>query len=81
MIMKIKKNIVGYKRKIKYYFPKTRKIMNILNLRLYINRLCCCFYRNGVDTEEEIYRVTYYGKGRMPVSFLLLFTYLAESTP
>ncbi|XP_058757207.1 cytochrome c6, chloroplastic-like [Vicia villosa] len=22
--------------------------------------------RNGVDTEEEIYRVTYYGKGRMP---------------
>ncbi|KAL6351158.1 hypothetical protein AAG906_031744 [Vitis piasezkii] len=21
---------------------------------------------NGVDTEEEIYRVTYYGKGRMP---------------
>ncbi|XP_042020813.1 cytochrome c6, chloroplastic-like isoform X3 [Salvia splendens] len=23
--------------------------------------------RNGVDTEEEIYRVTYYGKGRMPV--------------
>lgn len=25
------------------------------------------FYRNGVDTEEEIYRVTYFGKGRMPV--------------
>jgi hypothetical protein len=24
------------------------------------------FYRNGVDTEEEIYRVTYFGKGRMP---------------
>ncbi|KAK7251979.1 hypothetical protein RIF29_35624 [Crotalaria pallida] len=23
-------------------------------------------HRNGVDTEEEIYRVTYYGKGRMP---------------
>ncbi|GJT04233.1 cytochrome c6, chloroplastic [Tanacetum coccineum] len=22
--------------------------------------------RNGVDTEEEIYRITYYGKGRMP---------------
>ncbi|XP_017431521.1 cytochrome c6, chloroplastic isoform X2 [Vigna angularis] len=22
--------------------------------------------RNGVDTEEAIYRVTYYGKGRMP---------------
>ncbi|KAJ9707918.1 hypothetical protein PVL29_000136 [Vitis rotundifolia] len=22
--------------------------------------------RNGVDTEEEIYRMTYYGKGRMP---------------
>ncbi|XP_010494566.1 PREDICTED: cytochrome c6, chloroplastic-like [Camelina sativa] len=22
--------------------------------------------RNGVDTEEEIFRVTYYGKGRMP---------------
>ncbi|PIN14623.1 hypothetical protein CDL12_12755 [Handroanthus impetiginosus] len=22
--------------------------------------------RNGVDTEEEIYRVTYFGKGRMP---------------
>ncbi|XP_009611368.1 cytochrome c6, chloroplastic isoform X1 [Nicotiana tomentosiformis] len=22
--------------------------------------------RNGVDTEEEIYRLTYYGKGRMP---------------
>lgn len=22
--------------------------------------------RNGVDAEEEIYRVTYYGKGRMP---------------
>ncbi|XP_071735494.1 cytochrome c6, chloroplastic [Rutidosis leptorrhynchoides] len=22
--------------------------------------------RNGVDTNEEIYRVTYYGKGRMP---------------
>ncbi|XP_057812152.1 cytochrome c6, chloroplastic isoform X4 [Salvia miltiorrhiza] len=22
--------------------------------------------RNGVDTEEEIYRVTYHGKGRMP---------------
>uniref|UniRef100_A0A5B6ZXA0 Cytochrome c-553 n=1 Tax=Davidia involucrata TaxID=16924 RepID=A0A5B6ZXA0_DAVIN len=22
--------------------------------------------RNGIDTEEEIYRVTYYGKGRMP---------------
>ncbi|CAI8617432.1 unnamed protein product [Vicia faba] len=22
--------------------------------------------RNGVDTQEEIYRVTYYGKGRMP---------------
>ncbi|KAH7838059.1 hypothetical protein Vadar_021573 [Vaccinium darrowii] len=22
--------------------------------------------RNGVDTKEEIYRVTYYGKGRMP---------------
>ncbi|KAL8513080.1 hypothetical protein ACS0TY_019312 [Phlomoides rotata] len=22
--------------------------------------------RNGVDTEEEIYQVTYYGKGRMP---------------
>ncbi|KAH7545657.1 hypothetical protein FEM48_Zijuj01G0116700 [Ziziphus jujuba var. spinosa] len=23
-------------------------------------------YRNGVDTEEEIYRITYFGKGRMP---------------
>ncbi|KAB5525316.1 hypothetical protein DKX38_023065 [Salix brachista] len=22
--------------------------------------------RNGVDTEEEIYRITYFGKGRMP---------------
>ncbi|KAK4440336.1 Cytochrome c6, chloroplastic [Sesamum alatum] len=22
--------------------------------------------RNGVETEEEIYRITYYGKGRMP---------------
>ncbi|KAF5769558.1 putative cytochrome c-like domain-containing protein [Helianthus annuus] len=22
--------------------------------------------RNGIDTEEEIYRITYYGKGRMP---------------
>ncbi|KAM7524683.1 hypothetical protein LguiA_014585 [Lonicera macranthoides] len=22
--------------------------------------------RNGVDTEDEIYRITYYGKGRMP---------------
>lgn len=22
--------------------------------------------RNGVEAEEEIYRVTYYGKGRMP---------------
>ncbi|GAV64368.1 Cytochrome_CBB3 domain-containing protein [Cephalotus follicularis] len=22
--------------------------------------------RNGIDTEEEIYRVTYFGKGRMP---------------
>ncbi|XP_009773130.1 cytochrome c6, chloroplastic [Nicotiana sylvestris] len=22
--------------------------------------------RNGADTEEEIYRITYYGKGRMP---------------
>ncbi|CAN4080352.1 unnamed protein product [Withania somnifera] len=22
--------------------------------------------RNGVDMEEEIYRITYYGKGRMP---------------
>ena len=29
------------------------------------------FYRNGVDTEEEIYRVTYYGKGRMPVRYLM----------
>lgn len=28
------------------------------------------FCRNGIDTEEEIYRVTYYGKGRMPVRFL-----------
>ncbi|CAA3025221.1 cytochrome c6, chloroplastic [Olea europaea subsp. europaea] len=28
--------------------------------------------RNGVDKEEEIYQVTYYGKGRMPVSFLCL---------
>lgn len=27
-------------------------------------------YRNGIDTEEEIYRITYFGKGRMPVSFL-----------
>ncbi|XP_052303363.1 cytochrome c6, chloroplastic isoform X3 [Populus trichocarpa] len=23
--------------------------------------------RNGVDTEEEIYRITYFGKGRMPI--------------
>jgi len=29
--------------------------------------------RNGVDTEEAIYRVTYYGKGRMPVSILCRF--------
>lgn len=27
-------------------------------------------YRNGVDTEEEIYNITYYGKGRMPVSLV-----------
>jgi len=27
--------------------------------------------RNGVDTEEAIYRVTYYGKRRMPVSYLV----------
>lgn len=30
--------------------------------RMYIS------HRNGVDSEEEIYRITYYGKGRMPVS-------------
>lgn len=24
--------------------------------------------RNGVDTEEGIYGITYYGKGRMPAS-------------
>lgn len=24
-------------------------------------------YRNGVDAEDEIYRITYYGNGRMPV--------------
>lgn len=24
--------------------------------------------RNGIATEEEIYNITYYGKGRMPVS-------------
>ncbi|KAI5392878.1 hypothetical protein KIW84_060151 [Lathyrus oleraceus] len=28
--------------------------------------------RNGVDTEEEIYRVTYYGKGRMPVRYIVI---------
>ena len=27
--------------------------------------------RNGVDTEEAIYGVTYYGKARMPVSYLV----------
>ncbi|XP_019445872.1 PREDICTED: cytochrome c6, chloroplastic isoform X3 [Lupinus angustifolius] len=26
--------------------------------------------RNGVDTEEDIYSITYNGKGRMPVSYL-----------
>ncbi|XP_016198252.2 cytochrome c6, chloroplastic isoform X1 [Arachis ipaensis] len=31
--------------------------------------------RNGVDTEEAIYRVTYYGKGRMPVSNLEYVTF------
>jgi hypothetical protein len=31
--------------------------------------------RNGVDTEEQIYRITYFGKGRMPVSFPLKSKY------
>lgn len=39
-----------------------------------VKKSSCCFYRNGVEAEEEIYNVTYYGKGRMPVSFMLLFT-------
>ena len=37
----------------------------------YLSLMVCygfyLFHRNGVDTEEEIYRVTYFGKGRMPV--------------
>ncbi|KAI3503778.1 hypothetical protein L1887_32228 [Cichorium endivia] len=30
------------------------------------NSLSKDLQRNGVDTEEEIYQITYYGKGRMP---------------
>ncbi|KAL9276589.1 hypothetical protein ACSQ67_025847 [Phaseolus vulgaris] len=39
--------------KIHNFWPLAKVIQILLN-------------RNGVDTEEAIYRVTYYGKGRMP---------------
>lgn len=40
--------------------------VNILMCIVVIRKVI--MYRNGVDTEEEIYKVTYFGKGRMPVS-------------
>ncbi|KAJ0703998.1 hypothetical protein HanPI659440_Chr14g0557761 [Helianthus annuus] len=42
----------------------------------YYNLVQLCFSKifkgmaNGIDTEEEIYRITYYVKGRMLVSFI-----------
>ncbi|RRT69853.1 hypothetical protein B296_00022961, partial [Ensete ventricosum] len=36
--------------------------------------------RNGVATEEGIYDITYYGKGRMPASGLLSYLYIVCAT-
>ncbi|RXH86822.1 hypothetical protein DVH24_022095 [Malus domestica] len=38
-------------------------VLNELNDKKELNILFC---RNGIDIEEEIHRVTYFGNGRMP---------------